>query len=130
MPRLPKKLLPGITWEDVLVAIDHDEGLHMRKPFPRGVDRSRGSGIFVLDGFGRLYCGTKLRGTFHHTSFVRGHVVKVAGGLEVVNGKLVELTPHSGHYRPSEEDVDAMIKAWRAQGVDFAQVRIKGYVKM
>lgn len=128
-PKLPNKLLPGVQWEDFAEAIKHDEGQCMKTPFPKGEERMMGKGIFVLDSFGQLYCGTKIRGVFHHSSFVRGHCVKVAGGITIEDGQLISLSPHSGHYMPGEEHVDDMIKSWKNDGVDFSQVKIKPYLK-
>lgn len=116
-------------WADVLRAIDHDEGRMMKTPFPRGEERLKGKGIFVLDTFGCLYCSTKIRGVLHHSSFVRGHCVKVAGGMTIRDGWLVELSPHSGHYQPGQDHVDAMTADWKAKGVDFEKVVIMPYVK-
>lgn len=129
MPELPTELLPKLGWEDVLEALDHDEGGKMDRPFSKGAERYEGKGIFVLDQHGLLYCSTKVRGVFHHSSFVRGHCVKVAGGLSIVDGWLDELSPHSGHYQPSQEHVDDMICDWTQMGVDFSKVGIKPYVK-
>lgn len=129
MPKLPEELLPGRTWEHFLNAIDHDQGRFMKTPFAQGRARAHGKGIFVWDTFGLLYCGTKLRGNFHHSSFVRGHCVKVAGGITIVDGTLEMLTPHSGHYQPGEEHVNDMIVEWRSRGVDFSHVELKPYTK-
>jgi len=129
MPQLPATLLPNLDWKDMLAAIDHDQGIHMKNPFAEGKARADGKGIFVLNGLGNLYCGTKLRGVFHHSSFVRGHCVKVAGGIHIVDGWLQQLSPHSGHYQPAEEHVENMIAAWKENGVDFATVEIKAYLK-
>jgi len=130
MPKLPEALLPGLDWDDFLTAIDHDQGQMMKNPFPMGEARAEGKGIFVLDSFGPLFCSTKIRGVFHHSSFVRGHCVKVAGGLEIKDGWLVELSPHSGHYQPGEELVMEMIQDWKDSGVDFSRVKMKPYTKV
>lgn len=130
MGELPETLLPGIGWQDVLRAIDHDQGLEMNTPLVTGEDRLRGNAIFVLDSFGPLYCGPKIRGILQHSSFVRGHCVKVAGGIVLKDGWLVELSPHSGHYQPGQETVEEMIDDWRAKGVDFSNVELKPFQKM
>jgi hypothetical protein len=53
----------------------------------------------VLDTSGRFYCHAKQRGTFHHSSFLRGGAVLSAGGIVVEAGRIVKLTADSGHYR-------------------------------
>lgn len=127
--KLPEDLLPGLGWEDLLSAIESDQGLHMETPFPKGAARAEGKGIFVLDTYGTLYCGSKIRGIFHHSSFVRGHAVQVAGGLTIVDGWLQQLSPHSGHYQPSQDLIEQMMSDWSEAGVDFSHVELKPYVK-
>jgi len=129
MKALPVNLLQGCTWDGVLAAIDHDQGLLMPKCFPTREARYTGKGIFVLDSYGTLYCGTKLQGIFHHSSFVRGHCVKVAGGASIIDGWLVELSPHSGHYQPLDSHIEQMLEAWRKRGVDFSNVKVAPYEK-
>ncbi|CAE8637603.1 unnamed protein product, partial [Polarella glacialis] len=129
MTSLPKELLPDLGWGDFLAAIEHDLGLSMATPLPQGEARAEGKGIFVLDSFGLLHCGTKIRGLFHHSSFVRGHCVKVAGGITITDGWLKELSPHSGHYQPGTEHVDEMIGQWKEHGVDFSDVVIRPFSK-
>jgi hypothetical protein len=53
----------------------------------------------VLDTSGRLYCHAKQRGSFHHSSFLRGGAVLSAGGIVVEQGRIMKLTADSGHYR-------------------------------
>lgn len=129
MPKLPEELLPGVGWEHVHKAISHDLGQEMNTPF-KTIDERGNSAIFVLDSFGPLYCGVKIRGILQHSSFVRGHCVKVAGGLVLKDGWLVELSPHSGHYQPGQETVEDMMEDWRAMGVDFSNVKVKPFQKV
>lgn len=129
MTELPTEMLPNKTWEDFLQAIDHDQGKFMGRPLNAGADMLEGKGIFVLDSFGPLYCGVKIRGVFHHSSFVRGHAVRVAGGLRIEDGWLKALSPHSGHYQPSQEMVEEMMEEWRKKGVDFSLVKVSSYMK-
>eukprot|EP00930_Biecheleria_cincta_P088396 TRINITY_DN77623_c0_g1_i1.p1 TRINITY_DN77623_c0_g1~~TRINITY_DN77623_c0_g1_i1.p1 ORF type:complete len:407 (-),score=80.81 TRINITY_DN77623_c0_g1_i1:177-1397(-) len=129
METLPSTLLPDRGWDDFLSAVEHDQGAGMSEPLQLGEARFEGKGMFVLDSFGQFYCGTKIRGVFHHSSFVRGHCVKVAGGIIVKDGWLVELSPHSGHYQPGTEHVDEMIGMWQGRGVDFTNVYVKPFLK-
>lgn len=130
MPSLPEQLLEGIGWQDVLRAIEHDQGKYMRNPLVTGEDRLKGNAVFVLDSFGPLYCGVKIRGILQHSSFVRGHSVKNAGGLVLQDGWLVELSPHSGHYQPGQSVIEEMMEDWREKGVDFSRVKVKAYQKI
>ncbi len=59
--------------------------------------------IFVLGGEPvTLYAGIKVKGKFHHTSFLGGAPVLCAGEFKVENGKIVRISLKSGHYRPVE----------------------------
>jgi len=118
-----------LSWQDFLKAIDHDQLKSMPGQGNNLQKQKKEKGIFVLDSFGPLYCGTKITGVLHHSSFVRGHCIKVAGGLTVQDGWLVNVSPHSGHYQPSEEHVLSMINDWTSNGVDFSKVKIEPYIK-
>eukprot|EP00927_Polykrikos_kofoidii_P079512 TRINITY_DN76290_c0_g1_i1.p1 TRINITY_DN76290_c0_g1~~TRINITY_DN76290_c0_g1_i1.p1 ORF type:complete len:460 (+),score=48.78 TRINITY_DN76290_c0_g1_i1:122-1381(+) len=122
---LPTDVLPSKGWDDILAALAHDQLMLMKGSQNRGWDK----GIFIIDTFGRLHCGTKMRGIFQHSSFVEGHCVQVAGGIKIVDGWLVELSPHSGHYQPSQEQIENMINDWRSKSVDIDGVTLRGFMK-
>jgi len=46
-----------------------------------------------------------------------------------VDGWLKDITPHSGHYQPSEEMFEEMMAEWKKRGVNFSQVKISPYAK-
>jgi len=117
----------ALDWERFERAIEHDQGKMMEKQLGK-VDEKR-KGIFVIDKFGILHCGTKQRGVFQHSSFVRGHGVKMAGGITIENGELKHLSPHSGHYQPMLQPFVAMQDDWKNSGVDFRGVDIVDIVK-
>lgn len=119
---LPDKLLPGVTWQDFLVALAHDQDPRITKVAPP-------KGIFVVDSQGKIFCGMKLRGVFHHTSFVRAHGVLCAGSVVIREGVLCKFSPHSGHYTPRVSDVQRIVQEWAAKGVDVGQAEFKGYDK-
>jgi hypothetical protein len=56
--------------------------------------------IYVMHPNKTLYCGDKKKCRFHHSSFLAGGTTVAAGSLLVDQGKLVRLTPHSGHCAP------------------------------
>lgn len=132
---IPQKLMSNLTWTDVLEAIDHDQGVHMKESKGRPLTRmteelANPKGIFVLDKFGRLLAGSKVRGIFHHSSFCHGHAVSCAGGIVIVDGVLKQLSPHSGHFMPQPEDFDTLMERMAEQGVDFTNVEIKKRIKV
>lgn len=62
---------------------------------------------------------------FHHTSFLGAEPVKVAGQLEVINGQLVSVNLHSGHYRPREDrDLLRFLRALEDNGIDLTHIRV------
>ena len=56
--------------------------------------------IFVADTNFRLYVGMKQSGSFQHSSFLHGSRISAAGSITIKNGRIMKLSPLSGHYRP------------------------------
>lgn len=80
--------------------------------------------IYVMAPNGTLYLGDKKREKFHHSSFLSGSAVIAAGSMCVEHGILREVTPHSGHYRPSADDFKRCIASIESMGVDMTTVSI------
>lgn len=80
--------------------------------------------IYVLDTAGRLYVHAKYRGKFHHSSFVRGGAVSSAGGIVVVEGRVMRLTADSGHYRPSFESFMWTVQLLKEMGADLSCTKL------
>ncbi|KAH1033568.1 hypothetical protein J1N35_045742 [Gossypium stocksii] len=80
--------------------------------------------IFVLSTSKILYVGVKKKGTFQHSSFLAGGATIVAGRLVVGNGILKAVWPHSGHYRPLEENFNDFISFLRDKNVDLNNVKM------
>ena len=51
-----------------------------------------------------LYKLQKKKGKFQHSSFLAGGATSAARKLVAQNGTLKAIWPHSGHYRPTEEN--------------------------
>ncbi|XP_020258389.1 IQ domain-containing protein IQM1-like [Asparagus officinalis] len=79
--------------------------------------------IFVLSTSKNLYVGQKKKGIFQHSSFLAGGATSAAGRLEVQNGILKAIWPHSGHYRPTEENFQEFIAYLESKNVDLADVK-------
>lgn len=82
--------------------------------------------IFVLKNR-TLYAGEKQTGTFprfHHSSFFSGDSVEAAGMFVCVSGRLTQLFPHSGHYRPTELHMCSLLRFLKGQGVDLKTVQV------
>ncbi|KAG4113331.1 hypothetical protein ERO13_D13G216700v2 [Gossypium hirsutum] len=80
--------------------------------------------IFVLSTSKILYVGVKKKGTFQHSSFLAGGATIAAGRLVVGNGILKAVWPHSGHYRPLEENFNDFISFLRENNVDLNNVKM------
>ncbi len=61
--------------------------------------------IWVLSSEDKLYTHSAKVHRFHHSSFLNGNAVKCAGDWEVKDGKLIWISPASGHYKPSFENL-------------------------
>lgn len=79
--------------------------------------------IFVLSTSMNLYIGKKLKGKFQHSSFLAGGVATAAGRLVVDGGVLKAVWPHSGHYRPTEENFQDFLSFLRENNVDLTDVK-------
>jgi hypothetical protein len=105
----------------------------MAGPLPTADERLRPKpgkgGIFAIDQYGIMHAGPKVSGAFHHSSFTGGHCCRFAGSITVDKGRVLKLTPHSGHYVPTEAEYTALINAWREAGLDLSSAEITGLVK-
>ncbi|CAL5423584.1 unnamed protein product [Camellia sinensis] len=79
--------------------------------------------IFVLSASKTLYIGQKHKGTFQHSSFLAGGATLSAGRLEVEDGILKAVWPHSGHYRPTEENFEELMSFLEEHSVDLSIVQ-------
>ena len=86
-------------------------------------------GIFVIDQFGSMHAGQKVPGVFQHSSMTGGHCCRFAGSITVQDGRVLALTPHSGHYVPTQTEYDHLVADWRRDGLDLSEAEIGGFVK-
>jgi hypothetical protein len=132
---LPSSLLPSLSWADVLAAIGHEEGSGM----PRGrmdtaderlrPNKPGKGGIFVIDMFGTMHAAHKVSGALHHSSLTSGHCCRFAGSITVEAGRVRKVSPHSGHYVPTQAEYEALLKCWRQDGLDLSCAEIGQLVK-
>uniref|UniRef100_A0A7N0TH92 IQ domain-containing protein IQM2-like n=1 Tax=Kalanchoe fedtschenkoi TaxID=63787 RepID=A0A7N0TH92_KALFE len=80
--------------------------------------------IFVLSTSKSLYVGQKMKGKFQHSSFLAGGATSAAGRLVVENGTLKAVWPHSGHYRPTEENFKDFVSFLEENNVDLTDVKM------
>lgn len=74
-----------------------------------------GWAIYVLspDDRKKFYAASHKFGLFHHSSFLQGNPVTCAGELQVQQGRLVTLTPKTGHYRTPPDNFRRCIEHLR-----------------
>ncbi|CAL5214136.1 unnamed protein product [Lathyrus oleraceus] len=80
--------------------------------------------IFVLSTSKSLYVGKKNKGSFQHSSFLAGGATSSAGRLVIENGVLKAVWPHSGHYRPTEENFKEFISFLQENNVNLSDVKM------
>jgi hypothetical protein len=82
-----------------------------------------GVAMFVMDHSGDIYASTRqVPGKFHHSSFLAGAAVAAAGEMEVRNGDVTYISRRSGHYFPTEAQLDQMAENLRSQGATGFEV--------
>uniref|UniRef100_A0A7N0ZSW8 IQ domain-containing protein IQM2-like n=1 Tax=Kalanchoe fedtschenkoi TaxID=63787 RepID=A0A7N0ZSW8_KALFE len=105
-----------------------ENGKFFRKQTGEILDTSGGpkgaKWIFVLSTSRILYVGRKQKGTFQHSSFLAGGATSAAGQLVVKDGILRAVWPHSGHYRPTEENFSDFISFLKENNVDLRDVQM------
>mmetsp|Transcript_68811 Transcript_68811/g.124039 ORF Transcript_68811/g.124039 Transcript_68811/m.124039 type:complete len:117 (-) Transcript_68811:75-425(-) len=77
-------------------------------PAPEGMRQ-----MFVIGCDKTLYISVKVTGHFHHSSFLAGGACLAAGYVVVEAGKLKRISPHSGHYRPSEDNFKFLLDVFQ-----------------
>ncbi|EQC39552.1 hypothetical protein SDRG_02988 [Saprolegnia diclina VS20] len=90
------------------------------------VDTGDDGWIFVLRD-GVLYGSEKVTTQvprIHHTSLSGGECVQTAGMMVVSNGTLNIIYPHSGHYRPSENEVLVLLRFLEGHGIELEDVLV------
>ncbi|KAL5659487.1 hypothetical protein ACJX0J_032650, partial [Zea mays] len=104
-----------------------EDGKFMFKKSRQILDTSDGprdsKWIFVLSTSKNLYVGQKKKGTFQHSSFLAGGATSAAGRLVVEDGILKAIWPHSGHYRPTEENFQEFQSFLKDNNVDLTDVK-------
>lgn len=77
-----------------------------------------GAAIFVMSEDGTIYVSKKHEPmVFHHSSFLAGGSVASAGELVVENGKLVEMSNKSGHYKLEKKLNEQLITELENKGI-------------
>ncbi|KAI4370189.1 hypothetical protein MLD38_018563 [Melastoma candidum] len=106
-----------------------DRGMVIHKLSGEYLDTRKGregaKWIFVMCTSRRLYAGEKKKGEFHHSSFLAGGATIAAGRLATEDGVLKSISAYSGHYRPTEDRLDAFLSFLKDNGVNLDEVEIR-----
>ncbi|MCD7449320.1 hypothetical protein HAX54_051260 [Datura stramonium] len=79
--------------------------------------------IFVLSVSKDLYIGMKQKGSFQHSSFLAGGATLSAGRLEIEDGILKAVWPHSGHYLPTRENFEEFMTYLEQHNIDVTIIQ-------
>ncbi|KAJ4979197.1 hypothetical protein NE237_009977 [Protea cynaroides] len=105
------------------------EGKIINKQTEKLLDTSEGlkraKWIFVMSTSKKFYAGEKIKGSFHHSSFLAGGATLASGRLLVENGVLKTISAYSGHYCPTKEALDIFLSFLKDNGVDLDEVQIR-----
>jgi hypothetical protein len=81
--------------------------------------------IFVVDLDGRLYALPKVKYDLHHSSFLSGGKVRMAGTFQVDDKLAIcAVTNASGHYAVGETDVEAFLPWLAERGVRLHGIKL------
>lgn len=91
---------------------------------------NNGKAIFVMDDLGKIYASRyPWMGEFHHSSFLGGKPVVMAGELEVFNGLLIKVTNSTGHYKTKERHLNQFLEVLRKSGIDIETIDLREIFK-
>ncbi|KTC81523.1 hypothetical protein [Legionella brunensis] len=94
-----------------------------------GVATERGTVIFAASKDGSIYTNnpsSSLDIIFHHSAFLQGKSALCAGTLKFKEGKLVEITVSSGHYKPTRANLVNFLDLLKNHyHLDLSQIRVK-----
>lgn len=103
------------------LAVSADTGLMRWK---KSGELVSGNLIFVVSTKGQMFMSQKVRGRFHHSSFLAGNPVCVSGTVVMEAGRFVRLMPYSGHYRPKPGHFEELIDLLKRQGLSADQANV------
>ena len=84
-----------------------------------------GLAIFVMDRQRDIYVSfDHQQNRFHHSSILAGKPVLAAGDMTILDGKLLEISNSSGHYRPPARSLKVVIDRLTELGVDMTSVKV------
>lgn len=84
-----------------------------------------GSAIFVMGLDKKIYIGSHSISRFHHSSFLSGDATLGSGSIKTNEaGEIIEITNHSGHYKPSVDQILNTLEVLKENGVDLSKITV------
>ncbi|MEQ1724036.1 MAG: hypothetical protein ABL930_12740 [Pseudobdellovibrio sp.] len=83
--------------------------------------------LYVMDKDGKIYAGLKHGNPelqFNHSSYLSGGEVAAAGELKTKNGVITQINRKSGHYLPSTENLDQVVREFSNRGLNLRSSQI------
>ncbi|CAM6088848.1 unnamed protein product [Calypogeia fissa] len=127
--KLQKELIKYLSpserqWFEVVI----QDGKLLNKMTREPVNTPKGDKwIFVMSTTGKLYVGKKEKGKLQHSSFLAGGATTAAGRILVKDGTIELMEAHSGHYHPTQENFDELIRILRSSGADLTLARVQAF---
>ncbi|KAF9434540.1 hypothetical protein BGZ76_007818 [Entomortierella beljakovae] len=121
---LPENIKDGDSIDITQISPDKDHNDDEATRLAKKAIRSKFKFIYVSDPNGALYVAQKIKGKFHHSSFLGGGTVCAAGAIVVNRGKIIKINPKSGHYRPEQRHFEKLLKGLEELGVSFSDVKV------
>ncbi|CAL2091563.1 conserved protein of unknown function [Tenacibaculum sp. 190524A02b] len=86
---------------------------------------NNGKAIFVMDEHGRIFASKHYDiGVIHHSSFLSGQPVAMAGEIEVYNGYIISINNATGHYKTWEKHIKQFISYLKDKGITVEDIKI------
>jgi hypothetical protein len=86
--------------------------------------------IYVLDINHKFIVSVGKQGYVNHGTLASGDGVYAAGRIFALNGELIAIDNHSGHYRPKLEHILYLLTFLKDKGIDTEHVIVKNYEGM
>jgi hypothetical protein len=103
--------------QQYLVTVNHEGRLVQDGFLLNTVGDPSGYHMFVMDGDGAIYSGSKAT-LHHHSAFLAGGPAAAAGLWRVTYGSLKAITDQSGHYRPPTDYAEQVLSELKRRGVN------------
>lgn len=79
-----------------------------------------------MDELGRIFAHrSPWIGEIHHSSFLHGKAIVMAGEIKIINGTLIRISNNTGHYKTRERHMKQFLKALEEKGINIRKIEIE-----